>query len=43
MVLQNEALDKEKILRVDDYARTFFDTVKQKYLDLISQYEKEQD
>jgi hypothetical protein len=43
MVLQNEALDKEKILRVEDYAMTFFGTVKQKYLDLISQYEKEQD
>ena len=43
MILQKEALDKEQILSVDVYARTFFDTVKQKYLDLISQYEKEQD
>ena len=41
MVLQSEAQDKEKILKVEEYAMTFFNTVKDKYTILIAHYEKD--
>ena len=34
----NGTLEKDTILPVEYYAKTFFETVKQKYVDMIDQY-----
>ena len=35
---KNGTLEKDTILPVEYYAKTFFETVKQKYVDMIDQY-----
>lgn len=39
----NANLEKDTILPVDYYAKTFFETVKQKYLDMLEQYSMNKD